>query len=129
MRQVETSAKRFEGSRLKKRTGKSAASIYTTLKASRTGFTGTLTSGRSAIWIWENKARKAYTVRPKKRVALKIPGIGFRSVVRIRRQHLPRPVLKPAVDRNEENLRNAAGQGLVETGYDHFPRIVGMKKK
>lgn len=114
---IRQSARAFQGSLLKKRTGKTARKIYARIAARRRheGVKITLGATNSILQVWE-RGRKAYTVQPNKAAGRKALSIGkdfVRPSVRIPAAGA-RPVLMPAIDRNMPQLRELSARGTVK---------------
>lgn len=125
VRAITRSARAFEGSKLRKKSGKTSKTISGRVRPHRTTGAGGVIiaiSGRGMLNIWEH-GRKAYTVRPRSQgtPGAYAPGGGIRKALKLyslggilrRRVNIPaagpRPVLRPAIDRNLGKLAEASG--------------------
>lgn len=120
MKIIKDAARRHEGSRLRKRTGTAARSIWYSIdKSSTRGISSVLSTGGGILNVWE-AGRRSYVVRPRENKRLRLPW-GFRMSARIPASG-SRSVLKPAVSRNlgkvekfvADAMKNSAVRALTE---------------
>jgi len=123
--------KNFEGSQLKTRTGRTAKTIKVSVRKKGEGAILEI-KGSGVLNIWEYKGRKAYRIPKRKPVRVKMPSgrilnISPRAPLRIPAAG-PRPVLQPALKRNEGNLTRLVSEITVNKIEHLMPDKVELKK-
>lgn len=117
-------ARSFAGSRLRKRTGETARRIKVSARKKKDGALLEL-KGSGALNIWEYRGRRAYQVPKRRPATVKMPSgkilnLSPRSPIRIPAAG-PRPVLQPALSRNETRIKNLVSEKMVKTIEELMP--------
>ena len=117
-------ARNFSGSSLKVRTGKTAKRIKISARKKGTGTILEL-KGSGALNIWEYRGRRAFQIPKRKPVTVKMPSgrilsISPKEPIKIPAAG-PRPVLQPALSRNETNIKNLVSAEMVKAIEELMP--------
>lgn len=125
MKIIKKAAKAFEGSPLKKRTGRTARTIGTRVRGSKSsaGIHARI-FGWGYLNVWKN-GRKEYTIRPVFRKALSTPE-GPRKSVTIKAQE-PRRVLEPAVDAHRGDVEKCVAARMEKAASEGITRTIKFK--
>jgi hypothetical protein len=125
-------ARNFVGSRLKKRTGETARRIKVGARKRKGGALLEL-KGSGALNIWESpKGRKAFKVPNKKKSAIvrlgaRLLRVTLKDPIKIPASG-PRPVLQPALSKNETNIKKLVSTEMVRAIENLMPDKIQVYK-
>lgn len=124
----------FAGSRLTKRTGKTAKTIKVGVRKRKGGAIMEL-KGSGALNIWEFRGRKGFQIPKRKPVTVKMPSgrilnLSPKDPIKVPATG-PRPVLQPGLKKNQANinklLANATGNAVEDLMPDKI--VINSKNK
>ena len=143
---AKAAAQAFRGSRLKKRTGETASTIYTMVKPHMRTTNMILTASTGLLNIWEIRGRRRYDIVPKRprmdrrfrRLTLVQPKGGTKKALRLPWGIFskvtvpatgPRPVLKPALMSILPRVDRELLKQMETAVLSEIPRTIRIRAK